>query len=132
LMKSETFLSRFNPSCCALCRSANSSGWAARIRVRANVAPLGELRKASEVRMAPHRVTHEAGKADSEAVNSPLDKSSIAVQYANRQRQKILSALTACRGRVGGADGAAARLGINRTTLLSRMKKFAIYAKQFS
>jgi len=99
---------------------------------RVNVAPLGELRKASEVRMAPHRVTHEAGKADSEAVNSPIDKSSIAVQYANRQREEILSALTAYRGRVGGADGAAARLGINRTTLLSRMKKFAIYAKQFS
>jgi len=28
-------------------------------------------------------------------------------------------------GRVGGADGAAARLGMNRTTFLSRMKKFA-------
>ena len=28
--------------------------------------------------------------------------------------------------RVGGADGAAARLGINRTTLLARMKKFGI------
>src|ERR1700688_268736 len=29
-------------------------------------------------------------------------------------------------GRVGGPDGAAARMGINRTTLLSRMKKFGI------
>jgi formate hydrogenlyase transcriptional activator len=36
------------------------------------------------------------------------------------------------KGRVGGADGAAARLGMNRTTLLSRMKKFGIYAKQYA
>lgn len=36
------------------------------------------------------------------------------------------------RGRVGGTDGAAARLGTNRTTLLSRMKKLGIYAKQFA
>jgi len=31
-------------------------------------------------------------------------------------------------GRVGGADGAAARLGINRTTLISRMNKLGIRA----
>jgi hypothetical protein len=34
--------------------------------------------------------------------------------------------------RVGGADGAAGRLGMNRTTFLSRMKKFGIYAKQYA
>jgi formate hydrogenlyase transcriptional activator len=33
---------------------------------------------------------------------------------------------------VGGADGAAARLGMNRTTLLSRMKKLGIYPKQYA
>jgi transcriptional regulator with GAF, ATPase, and Fis domain len=33
---------------------------------------------------------------------------------------------------VGGADGAATRLGMKRTTLLSRMKKFGIYAKQYA
>jgi transcriptional regulator with GAF, ATPase, and Fis domain len=33
---------------------------------------------------------------------------------------------------VGGADGAATRLGMNRTTLLARMKKLGIYAKQFA
>jgi len=35
-------------------------------------------------------------------------------------------------GRVGGNHGAAARLGLNRTTLLSRMKKSGINQKQFS
>jgi len=33
---------------------------------------------------------------------------------------------------VGGAYGAAARLGVNRTTLLRRMKKYGIYAKQYA
>jgi len=34
--------------------------------------------------------------------------------------------------RVGGADVLAARLGMYRTTFLSRMKKFGIYAKQYA
>ena len=39
-------------------------------------------------------------------------------------------ALTVQKGRVGRANGSAARLGANRTTLLARMKKLAIYAKR--
>jgi len=60
------------------------------------------------------------------------DKTSVVDEYARKQRDEIVQALTTCKGRVGGADGAAARLGMNRTTLLSRMKKFAIFAKQYS
>jgi len=48
------------------------------------------------------------------------------------RQEEIVRALTECKGRVGGDDGAAARLGINRTTLLSRMKKLSINARQFS
>ena len=53
-------------------------------------------------------------------------------EYDENQRQEIMRFLRESNGRVGGADGAAARMGINRTTLLSRMKKFGLYAKQFS
>jgi formate hydrogenlyase transcriptional activator len=42
------------------------------------------------------------------------------------EREKILRALKDARGRVAGADGAAARMGIKRTTLISRMKKLGI------
>jgi formate hydrogenlyase transcriptional activator len=42
------------------------------------------------------------------------------------EREKILRALKETKGRVAGADGAAARLGIKRTTLISRMKKLGI------
>lgn len=56
----------------------------------------------------------------------------VADERARRQREEIVRALTESKGRVGGEDGAAARLGLNRTTLLSRMKKFGIDPKQFS
>jgi formate hydrogenlyase transcriptional activator len=42
------------------------------------------------------------------------------------EREEIVRALKDAGGRVGGADGAAARIGIKRTTLISRMKKLGI------
>jgi formate hydrogenlyase transcriptional activator len=46
------------------------------------------------------------------------------------ERARILQALKDTKGLVGGADGAAARLGLKRTTLQSRMRKYNI-ARQF-
>jgi len=99
-------------------------------RGRSLDAPLAEVRKTSKEDSVatPHQVTQVA----EERAGSRSDKTSVADEYVRKQRDEITQALTACRGRVGGADGAAARLGMNRTTLLSRMKKFGIYAKQFS
>ena len=42
------------------------------------------------------------------------------------ERERILKALEEANGQVGGPDGAAARLGIKRTTLQSRMRKYNI------
>jgi formate hydrogenlyase transcriptional activator len=52
-------------------------------------------------------------------------------EHAGRQHDAIVRVLTETKGRVSGDDGAAVRLGLNRTTLLSRMKKFGIHPKQF-
>jgi formate hydrogenlyase transcriptional activator len=49
--------------------------------------------------------------------------------HDEKERQEILRVLRDTKGRVGGADGAAERMAINRTTLISRMKKFGIDAK---
>jgi formate hydrogenlyase transcriptional activator len=93
-------------------------------------APLGELRKTNTVdsHLDQRKVQQIAG----ERTNSQSDKATVADEYERRQRGEIMGALAACKGRVGGADGAAARLGMNRTTFLSRMKKFGIYAKQYA
>jgi len=42
------------------------------------------------------------------------------------ERDEIVRTLKVTSGRVGGPDGAAARMGIKRTTLFSRMKKLGI------
>jgi formate hydrogenlyase transcriptional activator len=94
-------------------------------------APLSELRKPNTAE-SPHAELHEVKEVTGGRTNSHIDKSCVAGEYARKQRDEIVRALTACKGRVGGADGAAARLGMNRTTLLSRMKKFGIYAKQYA
>ena len=94
-------------------------------------APLAELRKTGTEGHVPAD-PHDVKQADAEKSNSRTDKSSVADEYERNQREQIVRALTACRGRVGGGDGAAARLGMNRTTLISRMKKFGIYSKQYA
>jgi formate hydrogenlyase transcriptional activator len=48
------------------------------------------------------------------------------------EREKILQVLKETKGRVAGSDGAAARMGIKRTTLISRMKKFGIDPRAIS
>jgi len=42
------------------------------------------------------------------------------------EREHILRVLRECKGQIGGSDGAAARLGLKRTTLNSKLKKLAI------
>ena len=42
------------------------------------------------------------------------------------EREEIIRILKATNGRVAGPDGAAVRMDIKRTTLISRMKKLGI------
>jgi formate hydrogenlyase transcriptional activator len=94
-------------------------------------APIGELRKTNTVAF-PHAEQHNVEPVARGRTDSQSDQTSVADEYERRQRDEIVRALTACKGRVGGTDGAAASLGMNRTTFLSRMKKFGIYAKQYA
>jgi formate hydrogenlyase transcriptional activator len=100
-------------------------------RGRSLDAPLGELRKTNTVEF-PRADQRNFEAVVAEKTNSQSDKASVLGEYERRQHDEIIRALTACKGRVGGADGAAARLGVNRTTFLARMKKFGIYAKQYA
>jgi formate hydrogenlyase transcriptional activator len=53
-------------------------------------------------------------------------------EHAKKQRDEIIRVLTECKGRVGGQDGAAARMGISRTTLISRIRRFNIDPYQYA
>jgi len=94
-------------------------------------APLAELRKTDAEK------TTDAAFADKKRMvrkssSSRPDINAAVGEYEKKQRDEIIEALTASKGRVGGTDGAAIRLGINRTTLLYRMRKLGIYAKLYS
>jgi formate hydrogenlyase transcriptional activator len=52
-------------------------------------------------------------------------------EHDEAERQEIMRVLRETKGRVGGADGAAVRMAINRTTLISRIKKFGINPRLF-
>jgi formate hydrogenlyase transcriptional activator len=53
-------------------------------------------------------------------------------EFANRERKVIEAALQACRGRVSGPSGAAAKLGIPHQTLESKIVRLGINKRRFA
>jgi formate hydrogenlyase transcriptional activator len=72
-----------------------------------------------------HIVKHTIENLEATRPKAPKDDA------AKNRRWEIMRALYDTHGRVGGANGAAARMGINRTTLISRMKKLGIRSNEF-
>ena len=64
-----------------------------------------------------------------------LSRSSILAEdkseFADRERKAIEAALTECQGRVSGPRGAAAKLGIPRQTLESKIAGLGIHKSRF-
>ena len=91
-------------------------------------APLGELRKSQKAEPAPaspSRSEEDIARIVRETVASMKGKSAES-EHTKKQHDEIVRALTECKGRVGGAEGAAARMGLSRTTLISRMNRLGI------
>src|SRR5438309_3347906 len=99
-------------------------------------APLSELRKpGTDTRPSPgvQPAQEDIARIVKESISAALNgKKDFSDEYSQKQREEIVRALTEAKGRVGGADGAAARMRINRTTLISRMKKFGIDPRQYA
>ncbi len=94
-------------------------------------APLSELR---DFRPAwQESQTHHAyiKQVFREAIVSLLPERRLVEGSAKKQHDEIVNALIESKGRVGGPVGAAARLHVNRTTLISRMKKLGIDPRRF-
>jgi formate hydrogenlyase transcriptional activator len=105
-------------------------------RGRSLEAPLAELRKSKtqeRTQSSPQPVQEDIARIVKETINAALKReTNVSDDYSQKQREEIVRALTESKGRVGGADGAAARMGINRTTLISRMKKIGIDPRQYA
>ena len=91
-------------------------------------APLAELRRSKP--QGPIHTTvstseHDIARIVRQTIAS-LKGDGAESEHAKKQRDEIVQALTDCKGRVGGADGAAMRLGIGRTTLIARMKRLGV------
>jgi formate hydrogenlyase transcriptional activator len=98
-------------------------------------APLSELRRPiadTPTATAAHPAGDDIARIVKETISALDGKKDRADEFAKKQREEIVRALTESKGRVGGTDGAAARMGINRTTLLARMKKFGIDPRQYA
>src|SRR4029077_4249645 len=98
--------------------------------------PLAELRKLTTDGPATPagrtgedigRIVRETISALRRAAKSDADD----YEQDNGQRDEIVRVLRESKGRIGGLDGAAARMSVNRTTLMSRIKRLGINPKQF-
>jgi PAS domain S-box-containing protein len=67
--------------------------------------------------------------AELEAVEEPTDSTDSNLEAA--EREHILRVLRECKGMIGGANGAADRLGLKRTTLNSKIKKLGIKRRDY-
>ncbi len=63
--------------------------------------------------------------------DSPLSNGALAITLEDRERQLIESALIECNGQVSGPNGAAAKLGMPRQTLDSRIASLSISKRRF-
>jgi formate hydrogenlyase transcriptional activator len=99
-------------------------------------APLGELkapaassppvdRRASVGRGYVARIVRETIEG-----LSRVDPNRDREEESENQRSEIMRVLRETDGRVGGTEGAAARMSIKRTTLISRMKRLGIHANE--
>jgi formate hydrogenlyase transcriptional activator len=97
-------------------------------------APLSELHKVNidqPVQPSSGRAEEEIARIVKDTINSLSGKRALN-EHAKKQREEIIQVLTACKGRVGGSNGAAARMGISRTTLIARIKRFGIDPQDYA
>jgi len=97
-------------------------------------APLSELHNANTDQSAQPATVREEDRIArivKETISS-LSNERALNERAEKRRDEIVQVLAECRGRVGGPNGAAARMNICRSTLASRMKRLNIDQYQYA
>lgn len=98
-------------------------------------APLAELRKLNVdeyKRDEAQGNEKDISRIVQETIKALSGTNHVTNTHDKKQRDEIVRALTESNGRVGGPNGAAARMGLNRTTLLARIRKFGVDPKQYA
>ena len=91
-------------------------------------APLAELRRVKKdepFQASAQNTEDNVARIVKETIAS-MKGTSAKSERVKKQYDEIVHALTECKGRVAGSDGAAVLMGIIRTTLISRMKRLGI------
>jgi formate hydrogenlyase transcriptional activator len=106
--------------------------WPGNIRELENVIERAVILSTGDVLQIPPfqlpSASETAPAAPAAVTSVPL---SVVTSFAEGEREMILRALREADGVVAGPDGAAARLGIKRTTLQSKMRKLGIRRPSF-
>lgn len=105
----------------AAMRKLSASRWPGNIRELENFIERSVILTHGPALQVP--IGELTNNTNSPAASGPKDAS---------ERERILRILKETKGRVAGADGAAVRMGIKRTTLISRMKKLGIQPRALS
>jgi PAS domain S-box-containing protein len=106
-----------------------SYDWPGNVRELQNVierAVILSSRGVLRVSPAELRATSAVSPANAESSPAPVRSTRTRTVVPPLTREQIEQALRDSGGRVGGADGAAARLGLKRTTLIAQMKRHGI------
>jgi formate hydrogenlyase transcriptional activator len=91
--------------------------WPGNIRELENFLERAVILTRGPVLYVPMAELEAADESQEQAVSPTLHEA---------EREHILRVLRDCKGQIGGDDGAAARLGLKRTTLNSKLKKLGI------
>jgi PAS domain S-box-containing protein len=78
------------------------------------------------LRVSTAELRGHASAASADAVPKTLRTARIRSRTPNLSREQVIQALRETGGRIGGSAGAAARLGLKRTTLIAQMKKLGV------
>jgi formate hydrogenlyase transcriptional activator len=100
--------------------------WPGNIRELENVIERAVILSPGETLLVPASAFDTPNEGSRKPAAAPAT-----TRYQDRERETILAALRAANGHVAGPEGAAARLGLKRTTLHSKMKKLGIARPSF-
>ena len=89
------------------------------------------LTSGKTLNLTPESLLNYTSQNSPLSVQSPVKPDIPATPVPETDKDTIIRALQETEGKIGGKTGAAARLGLKRTTLLARLRRFGINADDF-